>query len=204
MSKVKITYFDLRARAELARLVMVAAKKDFEDVRVQFPDWPKLKADSLYGTLPVLDIGGKQYFQGNAIATYLARENGLYGENNLEGLMIDQMVDLKEDVLREEAKTVFGSDESKAEAAKKLPTDVYPRIFKIFTYCIQQNDKKSGFLVGNKVSLGDLAVYEGTQMCFQNDAKFLDDFKEIKALRAKVESCPGLKEYLAKRKVTPI
>ncbi|GFR86158.1 glutathione S-transferase [Elysia marginata] len=75
-SKVKITYFDLRARGELARLVMAAAKKDFEDVRVQFADWPKLKANSTYGTLPVLEIGGKEYFQGNAIATYLARENG--------------------------------------------------------------------------------------------------------------------------------
>ena len=51
-----------------------------------------------------------------------------------------------------------------------------------------------------QLSLGDMAIYEGTQMCFQNNPKFLDDFPELKSLREKIESGP-LKEYLAKRKV---
>ncbi|GFR86152.1 glutathione S-transferase [Elysia marginata] len=127
---------------------------------------------------------------------------GLYGKSNLDGLMIDQVVDLKEDLLQEEAKTMFGTDESKAEAAKKLPESIYPRIFKILTHCLKQNG--AGYLVGNELSLGDLAIYEATQMCFQNNPKFLDDYKDLLTIRSKVESHPGLKEYLQKRKVTPI
>ena len=44
MSKVKLTYFDVRARGELARLVMAAANKPYEDNRITFEEWPKLKA----------------------------------------------------------------------------------------------------------------------------------------------------------------
>ena len=54
-----------------------------------------------------------------------------------------------------------------------------------------------------QLSLGDLAIYEGTQMCFQNNPAFLDGYPELKALRANVESGP-LKKYLSERKVTPI
>ena len=48
-----------------------------------------------------------------------------------------------------------------------------------------------------------MAIYEATQMCFQNNPKFLDDYPELKALRTKIEGGP-LKEYLAKRKVSGI
>ncbi|GFN93426.1 glutathione s-transferase [Plakobranchus ocellatus] len=204
MSKPKLTYFDVRARGELARLVFVAAKKDFEDVRIDFASWPALKAKSTYGTLPILELNGKEYFQGNAIATYLAREHGLYGSNNLEGLMIDQVVDLKEDLLQEEAKTMFGSDADKEAAAKKLPEEIYPRVMKIFAHCIKQNAAKSGFLVGKQLSLGDLAIFEASQGCSKNHPKILDDFPEIKTVREKVASADGVKQYLAKRKDTPI
>ena len=43
MSKVKITYFDVRGRGELARLVLEAAKKDYEQVTVDFAEWAKIK-----------------------------------------------------------------------------------------------------------------------------------------------------------------
>ncbi len=40
--KVTLTYFDLRARAELARLIMAAGEIEFEDKRVS-SEWPELK-----------------------------------------------------------------------------------------------------------------------------------------------------------------
>ncbi len=38
--KVVYTYFDVRARGELARLIMKAGGIDFEDNRVNPMDWP--------------------------------------------------------------------------------------------------------------------------------------------------------------------
>ena len=46
MSSYKLTYFNGRGRGELSRLVFVAAGRKFEDVRIDFSDWPKLKEGS--------------------------------------------------------------------------------------------------------------------------------------------------------------
>ena len=43
MGKMKLTYFNLRARAEIARLILAQAGEDYEDKRIEFSDWPALK-----------------------------------------------------------------------------------------------------------------------------------------------------------------
>ena len=44
MSTYKLTYFDIRGRAEVARLLFVKSGTQFEDNRVDFFDeWPELK-----------------------------------------------------------------------------------------------------------------------------------------------------------------
>ena len=50
MPKYKITYFNVKGRAELSRLVLAAAGVDFEDIRVEYDyskrgseQWTELK-----------------------------------------------------------------------------------------------------------------------------------------------------------------
>jgi len=40
----KLTYFNIRGKGELVRLVFAAAGVDFEDDRVEFFDWPAMKS----------------------------------------------------------------------------------------------------------------------------------------------------------------
>ena len=42
-TKVKLTYFNLRGRAEPARLILAYAGVDFDDCRVTSEEWQKLK-----------------------------------------------------------------------------------------------------------------------------------------------------------------
>ena len=44
MGEIKVVYFDLRARGEPIRLVLEAAGRKYEDVRISFDEWPSLKA----------------------------------------------------------------------------------------------------------------------------------------------------------------
>ncbi|KAK3102752.1 hypothetical protein FSP39_013662 [Pinctada imbricata] len=41
--KYKLTYFNIRGRGELPRIIFAAANQPFEDKRVEFIDWPNLK-----------------------------------------------------------------------------------------------------------------------------------------------------------------
>ena len=41
--KVKLMYFDIRARAEIIRIMLNYGGVEFEDKRVQNADWPKVK-----------------------------------------------------------------------------------------------------------------------------------------------------------------
>ena len=46
--KYKLTYFDIRGRAEMTRLLFAAAGASYEDVRVKKEDWPTLKPSKKY------------------------------------------------------------------------------------------------------------------------------------------------------------
>ena len=43
MSNYKLVYFNLRARAELARMIFHAAGQPFDDVRYERSEWPAHK-----------------------------------------------------------------------------------------------------------------------------------------------------------------
>lgn len=75
----KLTYFNIRARAETARLVLELAGASYENDFVDFQTWPTLKANYPYKQIPVYsdeDLGDTVLAQSNTIARYLAEKHG--------------------------------------------------------------------------------------------------------------------------------
>lgn len=203
-TKYTLSYFPLRARAETARLVLHAAKKDFVDNIVQFSEWGALKPKTPFGSLPVLEVGDKSFGQGQAIASYLARECGLYGSSNLDALKIEQLQQLREDLLVEEVNAWKEGDAAKkAELKKKMNDIVYPRFLNYFEKLVQQNQTESGtkYTVGDKLSLADIIIFEGTETVRQQYPGLLDNLPAIKSVNALVAEVDGIKQYLKKRPV---
>ena len=66
MSSIKIIYFNTRGRAELSKLIAAAGGLEFEDVRVEGADWPKLKHSKRHR--PPLRLNG---FQARVNSMYL-------------------------------------------------------------------------------------------------------------------------------------
>merc|ERR1712055_132488 len=119
---MKITYFDIRGRAETARLVLAYAEVSFEDDRLPFPPnevWAAKKPSVTLGQLPTLEVEGKTLHQSMAIARYLAKENGLAGTNNLEGAQCDEIVDFVSDMQNAIYTSHYTKDPAGRDAALK-------------------------------------------------------------------------------------
>merc|ERR1711899_510208 len=97
-TKIKLTYFGLRGRAEPARLILAHAGVDYEDERIKKEDWPNLKPKTTLGTLPTLCYNGVEIGQSVAIWRFLANEFGLAGRTNLERARADMIVDCVSDL----------------------------------------------------------------------------------------------------------
>ncbi|XP_039607054.1 hematopoietic prostaglandin D synthase-like isoform X4 [Polypterus senegalus] len=78
MYNYKLTYFNMRGRAELARYIFAYAAIPFEK-------------------LPIMEVDGIIIPQSLAIARYLAKETGLAGATSLEEAQTDALVDCMND-----------------------------------------------------------------------------------------------------------
>ncbi|BFZ04971.1 hypothetical protein BsWGS_08010 [Bradybaena similaris] len=197
-NKIKLFYFDLNGRAEIIRLILAKAGVDFEDIRISRDDWPKQKGNSPFGQLPYAEINGKVYGQSLAIANYFAREYNLYGKSNLDGLKIDQVAQLNEDLIQEVVKVFREQDEAKkAEIEKKLKEEVAPKFFGFYEKLLKENNGKH--FVGDSVTLADLILYDVvTGFVSTYTGPVPSTFPLIKALAEKIGSDDRIKAYKAK------
>jgi hypothetical protein len=52
----KLSYFNIRARAEFLRYMFAFANQDYVDHRIDDQDWPKIKPNMPFGQVPILEI----------------------------------------------------------------------------------------------------------------------------------------------------
>lgn len=100
MSNYKLIYFNARGRAEVSRLIFAQAGVEYEDKRVAGEEWAKLKPTTPTGSLPLLEVDGKQLTGSGVIARFLAERFGLAGSNDIENAEIAGIIDVLEDFLR--------------------------------------------------------------------------------------------------------
>jgi glutathione S-transferase len=206
-STLKLYYFNLRARAELIRLIFAATGRSWNDIRIDVAQWPEYKPKMLLGQVPVLELpDGTQIPQSLSIARYVARETGLAGKDNLESAKIDAVVDTQRDMNDVfHTKVLFEKDENKKaqELDKFLAGDLFKYVEQLMNlkkaYSI---DTK--YFVGNKLSWADLFVYQSIdrviraapQMKDKLDVHFKDTFETV-------NGNPNIKKYLDERPETP-
>merc|ERR1712151_1075335 len=104
MSNIKLTYFDLRARAEPCRLLLAYAGSKYEDERLPAPwdnmaPWTTLKPNTPWGQVPLLSWDGEVIAQSMACARFLAREFNLAGRTSMEMAQVDEIIDVIQDLL---------------------------------------------------------------------------------------------------------
>ncbi|VDK34811.1 unnamed protein product [Taenia asiatica] len=203
-AKLRLLYFNIRGRAELIRLVLNAAEKEFEDVRVSETEWPSLKPKMPFNQLPVLEVttpNGQKVMltESMAIARLLARTFGLYGNDAAEVYLIERMNSLTSSLLEE----IYALGLKKVEIFKKLVEAEHMHEY-MDAIEMALKERKSTFIAGPRVTLADLQVI----VLIDTMNKFLPNTKheckgkldEIKESVIRTE--PGVARYLRSRPVT--
>ena len=124
MADIKLTYFDLKGRAEISRLILSYSGARFTDERLTGAQFGAIKSSLAYGQMPILNYKGQVIYQSITIARYviavitmyipdntiprfLAHEYGLAGKSNVESAQCDEIVDAVSDLQNAMIK-VFG------------------------------------------------------------------------------------------------
>jgi len=204
---MKITYFDIRGRAETARLVLAYAEVTYEDDRLPFPPnevWAAKKPSVTLGQLPTLEVGGKTLHQSMAIARYLAKENGLAGANNLEGAQCDEIVDFISDMQNAIYTSHYTKDPAGRDAAlKEVFTKTMPEgLLKLETYLNGNNGK---FFVGNAFTWAELHFQQFMDLVIgmTDNNKVLDATPNLKDLNTRICAVPAVAKWIETRPKNP-
>ncbi|XP_071178781.1 probable glutathione S-transferase 7 [Mytilus edulis] len=202
MSAYKISYFNFMGLAELARIMLSAADKEFEDDRFEKEEWPQRKLNTPSGQVPVLTHGDKQIPQSMAIARYLARDLDLYGKNNMENTMCDVVLECINDVIKETLKLFLEQDETKKpDIEKNLMEVVYPRFLSHLEKMLKEDNKE--WLVGDKLSVADLAFFDlMNRLTAKKGDSIFDSSPTMKKHSEKITSIAGVQKWLERRPVT--
>jgi len=190
----KLIYFGVQARAELARMLFRYANVDFEDVRITRDDWATLKQDpkTKFGQVPILEINGKPIAQSQAIVRYLAQKFGYLPTDPDAALPIDELYAFINSDISD--KQFLGSLFQDPEAKEKYRSDYFGNQLPTRLGYIEKilESSTSGYLVGDKLTLADLALIDFAQ-------RVLFDKDWIERTKPVLEKLPKVSEYLQKR-----
>ena len=201
MSTYKLVYFNAKGRAELTRLVFAQAGVAYTDERITGEEWATRAPNTPFGMLPVLEVDGKQLGGSLVMARYVAEKYGVAGSNDFENAVIASILDAVSDVQHQSYSWFFEKDETKkAELKKDLDEHTFPAALANFEKFVAGNSH--GWLVGSKVTYGDLGVYLLLDMLSHLSPTVLDKFPSLSQLKNRVESLPNIAKWIQTRPQT--
>jgi len=213
MTKYKLTYFNLRARGEIIRMLFALGETAYEDERIEIQDWPAKKAtlNTLFGQLPLLTIDGVVYAQSMPIARYLAEKFGYAGKTDLDKLRADMVVHYCEDFVMAMVKMnlIFEKDDKiKAEKSAKFEKEELNKYLENLETILKQNKGGDGFYCGDSITWADVAVFMHITSYIKSHGcidvtPHLTKYPKLTALVQKVKTNPKIAAWIAKRPDTP-
>ena len=198
MPKYTLIYFGARGRAELCRFIFAQAGVEYEDKRVAGEEWQKLKPNTPYGSLPVLEVDGKMLAGSSTIARYLAEEFGLAGSDAFENAQLDSISGVVEDLGQQLYTIHFEKDEArKAELKKEAEEKHFPRYLGPLSKLV--TDNSSGWILGPKLTWADLKVAIAIDMVGSQYPEVLTNFPTLAKLKDTVWKLPNIAKWVTER-----
>lgn len=199
MPNYKLTYFNMRGRAEIIRYIFAYLDIKYEDHRIEQADWPEIKSTLPFGKIPILEIDGLKLHQSLAIARYLTKNTDLAGKTELEQCQVDAIVDTLDDFMSR-----FPWAEKKQDIKKQtfneLLTYDAPQLLQDLEAYLGERE----WFIGNSVTLADFYwdICSTTLLVLKPD--LLDTHRRLVMLRKKVQAIPAITDWIKRRPQTKL
>ena len=149
MSKTTIAYFEGRARVESIRVILEELGVPYDDQRISFEAWAKMKGDTPFGALPSYQKGDMEIFQSHAIIRHLARVHDLYGSTEAERVRCDVIEEAICDLNELVGKAAWRPDFA-IERADYVANEFGLALDKLERF-LKSNEEPGGFWVGSSL-----------------------------------------------------
>ena len=203
--KLRLIYPDIPFwRAETSRLALFIGGIEFEDLRPSRDEIMEMKTDGIFpfGQFPVLQVDGKTIAQTGAIARFCGKLSGLYPtKDDFAAAKVDEVIDLATDITMQMRPALRETDPKvRIEMRRELSTTILPRWLGFLDKLLQDNGD-TGFLVGDSISVADLAVW---RLCAWISGGIIDGipinlleaFPLLSVHQSKISNLPKVKEWI--------
>ena len=198
MAQYKLTYFDFSAsRGDECRLALHVAGVDFDDNRISRAAFEALKADTPYGSLPILEVAGKPPLaQSNAILAYVGLNYGLLPRDPWEAALHLALLASVEELRGKLAPTGAHKDTAQKQQAREA---FAAGPLKDWARSVER--KVSGpFVAGSTLSVADIKLFQVMQSFKGGNIDFVprdvfSEFPKLEALHAAVAQQPKVADW---------
>lgn len=160
----KLMYFGIPGRGEAIRLALTIGGIDFEDQRIPFPAWGKVKSSTPWGNLPVLELAdGSQLAQARSLLRFVGKHTSpmLYPVDPLMAQRVDELMDALEDLGAAITSTGQGLSKEEMDAERLVAVSkggaIHTILAKIDAF-IQANGS-NGYAVGSQMNIASLLTF---------------------------------------------
>jgi glutathione S-transferase len=194
----EVTYFNVDARGAPIRAALLYSDVAFTDTRVQgWEEWLALKPQAPFGALPIMKVDEVTYSQSLALARWAGKLSGLYPQDGLKALAVDEIMDVCQEILSgapSDPDAAIKEAKRKEYAAgpmKNLFDRLAPRV------------SAPNFVAGPEFTIADLVIYfflfqmlRGGQFDYI-PADYTDAWPSLKALEERIKAHPAVEKYFA-------
>jgi glutathione S-transferase len=148
----------------------------------------------VFGQVPVFEENGKKLYQSKAILRHLARGLELTGKTEEESYHIDMVFEHLADIRRAFSQLVYSNEfDSKKE---QYTQTTLPQLLKTLETLLDGRH----YITGDNISFADYTLYELFDINAQFVPEILTNFPNLAAHKTRIESRPGIKDYIANRR----
>uniref|UniRef100_A0A6B2LJZ0 GST N-terminal domain-containing protein n=1 Tax=Arcella intermedia TaxID=1963864 RepID=A0A6B2LJZ0_9EUKA len=161
----------------------------FEDIRIPLSEWPQRKAAFPFGTVPVLEVDGRQLSNSNTILHYVGKAVGMQCGDAFQMAKADEFMNLVEEFVTAVFQALFRAPPAeKAQLVEELQKGAVPRYLGWIEKTLAENG--GTFSVGPELSVADLKLYPAMQAVLAGKAfpaPSLDPYPTLAAVFKRIQ-----------------